>query len=32
MNFQGILGIVLFIGIAYLFSENRKVIDWKLVS
>ena len=32
MNFQGILGIVLFIGIAYLFSENRKAIDWKLVS
>ncbi len=31
MNFQGILGIVLFIGIAYLFSQNRKAIDWKLV-
>ena len=28
---QGIFGLILFIGIAYLFSSNRKSIDWRLV-
>ncbi len=29
--FRGVLGLVVLIGIAYLFSYNRKAIDWKLV-
>lgn len=28
---RGLLGISIFIGIAYLFSNNRKAIDWRLV-
>ncbi len=31
MNLQGFLGIVSFILLAFLFSEDRKAIDWKLV-
>ncbi|MGL4677718.1 MAG: nucleoside transporter C-terminal domain-containing protein [Brevinema sp.] len=31
MNGQGLLGIGAFIVLAYLFSENRKAIDWKIV-
>ncbi|MGL5955665.1 MAG: nucleoside transporter C-terminal domain-containing protein [Brevinema sp.] len=31
MNLQGLLGVVSFIVLAYLFSENRKAVDWKLV-
>lgn len=31
MQFIGILGIVLFIGIAYMFSNNRTAINWKTV-
>ena len=31
MNLQGFLGISIFIGIAYLFSKDRKSIDWGLV-
>jgi len=29
--FRGIVGISVLIGIAYLFSNNKKAIDWKLV-
>ena len=28
---RGLLGIAVFLGIAYAFSSNRKAIDWKLV-
>ena len=28
---RGLVGIVFFIGIAFLFSKNRKAIDWRLV-
>ncbi len=31
MNFQGLIGVIVFIVIAYIFSQNRKAIDWKLV-
>lgn len=31
MNFQGLIGVAAFIAIAFLFSQNRKAIDWKLV-
>lgn len=30
-RFTGIIGLVLFVAIAWLFSENRKRIDWRLV-
>lgn len=30
-RFIGLIGIVVIIGIAYLFSDNRKKINWKLV-
>jgi len=28
---RGILGIILILGIAFLFSNNKKKVDWKLV-
>ena len=28
---QGLLGLLVFVGIAYLFSSNRRAIDWRLV-
>ncbi len=31
MNYQGFLGVIVFMFIAYIFSSNRKAIDWKLV-
>lgn len=31
MQFIGILGIILFIGIAYIFSKNRSAINWRTV-
>ncbi|MGL4560872.1 MAG: Na+ dependent nucleoside transporter N-terminal domain-containing protein [Brevinema sp.] len=31
MSLQGFIGITVFIGLAFLFSENRKAIDWKIV-
>jgi CNT family concentrative nucleoside transporter len=32
MNYlQGLLGLSVFVGIAYLFSNNRKAINWRLV-
>lgn len=30
-RFIGILGLIVFLGIAYLFSNNKKAINWKLV-
>lgn len=30
-RFQGLIGIVLILGIAYIFSNNRKRIDYRLV-
>jgi CNT family concentrative nucleoside transporter len=30
-RFTGILGLVLFVAIAWVFSENRKRIDWRIV-
>ncbi|MGL5955644.1 MAG: NupC/NupG family nucleoside CNT transporter [Brevinema sp.] len=31
MRFMGIIGILVFIGIAYLFSKNKKAINWRTV-
>jgi len=31
MNFRGLIGVGVFILLAYIFSENRKAIDWKIV-
>ena len=31
-RFIGILGVIVILGIAYLFSENKKKINWRLVA
>ncbi|MDK2817971.1 MAG: NupC/NupG family nucleoside CNT transporter [Spirochaetota bacterium] len=32
MRFIGLIGIVLFMGLAYIFSKNRKAINWKTIA